>query len=126
MTRDIKDANPSLQAAWNEISAQWNKENPDDQVFLTCVHRTNEEQAELYAQGRTKPGKIVTHAEPGESKHNRKPSDAIDVAFKDKTGKINWSPELFKRFATKMKGKYPKVKWGGDFKSFKDLPHFEI
>lgn len=32
--------------------------------------RTVKEQAELYAQGRTKPGKIVTNARPGTSAHN--------------------------------------------------------
>ena len=32
--------------------------------------RTFAEQAEIFAQGRTKPGKIVTNARPGLSAHN--------------------------------------------------------
>jgi peptidoglycan L-alanyl-D-glutamate endopeptidase CwlK len=37
---------------------------------LSYTLRTWGEQAELYAQGRTKPGKIVTWAKPGYSWHN--------------------------------------------------------
>ena len=33
-------------------------------------HEASDEQAKVYAQGRTAPGKIVTHAKPGHSNHN--------------------------------------------------------
>lgn len=39
-------------------------------VLIYCTYRDNAEQDELYAQGRTKPGKIVTNARGGESFHN--------------------------------------------------------
>jgi hypothetical protein len=42
--------------------------------------RTLEEQANLYARGRTVPGDIVTWAAPGESRHNDDPSTAFDFA----------------------------------------------
>jgi hypothetical protein len=42
--------------------------------------RTLEEQANLYARGRTVPGDIVTWAAPGESRHNDEPSTAFDFA----------------------------------------------
>lgn len=38
--------------------------------LIYCGRRTMEEQAALYAIGRTSPGKIVTKARPGESYHN--------------------------------------------------------
>lgn len=38
--------------------------------LIYCGRRTMEEQAELYAKGRTKAGKIVTKAKPGQSYHN--------------------------------------------------------
>ena len=38
--------------------------------LIYCGRRTMEEQAELYAKGRTKGGKIVTKAKPGQSYHN--------------------------------------------------------
>lgn len=44
-----------------------------DEGLLPYVYegfRTNERQQELYEQGRTKPGKIVTWARPGQSFHN--------------------------------------------------------
>jgi len=39
-------------------------------LLIYCTMRSNEEQAELYAIGRTKPGKIITNARPGQSAHN--------------------------------------------------------
>lgn len=39
-------------------------------VLVYCTLRDDEEQAALYAQGRTTPGKIVTKAQPGQSAHN--------------------------------------------------------
>lgn len=55
-------------------------------VFVTCTYRANWEQVELFAIGRTKPGKIVTWANVGESKHNlwrdgKPASQAFDVAI---------------------------------------------
>lgn len=39
-------------------------------LLVTCTLRSNDEQAALYAQGRTAPGKRVTNAPPGKSAHN--------------------------------------------------------
>lgn len=41
-------------------------------ILIYCTLRTWEEQDGLYAQGRTKPGKIVTNARGGESFHNHR------------------------------------------------------
>ena len=38
--------------------------------LIYCGRRTMEEQAKLYAKGRTSGGKIVTKAKPGQSYHN--------------------------------------------------------
>lgn len=38
--------------------------------LIYCTLRSDAEQAELYAQGRSKPGAIVTAARAGESLHN--------------------------------------------------------
>lgn len=53
-------------------------------IVITEEARSIEKQNELYAQGRTKPGKIVTNAKGGESLHNY--GVAFDVAFATKTG----------------------------------------
>ncbi len=39
-------------------------------IIITHTLRTKEKQDELYAQGRTKPGRIVTNAKGGYSFHN--------------------------------------------------------
>lgn len=40
------------------------------EVLIYCTLRSNDEQAALYAQGRTKPGPVLTNAGPGRSMHN--------------------------------------------------------
>lgn len=91
--------------------------------------RTIEEQNELYAQGRTKKGSIVTNAKGGQSYHNF--GLAFDIVLlydKDGNGTFefaswdNKDPNWIKVTQYfKSKGWF----WGGDFKSFKDYPHFE-
>jgi peptidoglycan L-alanyl-D-glutamate endopeptidase CwlK len=125
-SRKIEDCTVALQIAWRDASSTYAFYYPDlPQPFITCTYRTPEEQLELYAQGRTKPGKIVTRLKKG-SKHNQLPSKAFDIAFKAKDGALDWSPDLFKKFAEIIRQQYPLINWGGSWKSFKDLPHFEI
>lgn len=97
--------------------------------------RTFAEQDALFAQGRSKPGKVVTNAKGGQSYHNY--GLAIDIVLildKDKNGtfetaswdvksdfdgdkKADWMEvvQIFKRYG---------FEWGGDWK-FLDLPHFQ-
>lgn len=92
--------------------------------------RTFNEQAELYAQGRTKPGKVVTNAKPGQSLHNYGLAFDIVLIIDGKTA--SW--DTIKDFDGDKEADWMEVvkicksygwKWGGDFKSFKDYPHFE-
>lgn len=87
---------------------------------ITIGYRTIDEQNELYAQGRTNPGNIVTKAKGGQSFHNF--GLAVDLAVVV-SGKIDWNYDmaLLKPIALKYG-----IKWGGDWKSIKDKPHFEI
>lgn len=98
--------------------------------------RSFKEQDELYAQGRTKLydskgnklGK-VTNAKGGQSIHNY--GLAIDIVLLV-DGKASW--DWVKDFDGDSKSDWMEVvsifkeagwTWGGDWKSFKDLPHFE-
>jgi len=85
---------------------------------ISDAYRTDAEQDALYAQGRTKPGKIVTNARGGESYHNY--GLAYDVVGLDGSG-INYNID-YPRIAEIAK-KYG-FTWGGDW-STPDKPHFE-
>lgn len=125
-SRRIEDCEEILQKAWRDGVHTFKFYYPTDpEPFLTCTYRSNAEQMELYAQGRTKPGKIVTQIRRN-GKHNSQPAKAFDIAFKHKNGALDWSPVLFQKFAHIVAIQYPEIQWGGDWKSFKDLPHFEI
>lgn len=93
--------------------------------WAICGERTWEEQAALYAQGRTKPGNIVTNAKPGSSSHNY--AIAVDFCFdKDKTREglqPDWSLEKYKILAEEAK------KLGldsGFYWKFTDAPHVQL
>lgn len=98
--------------------------------------RTIEEQNALYAQGRTKPGNIVTNAKGGSSYHNY--GLAIDFAIlidkdgngtydelswdikkdNDRDGIADWL-EVVKIFEAAG------WEWGGRWSSIKDYPHVQ-
>lgn len=122
--KDISYCVPILQLAWKWGSAEFVKRYPDrPKPILTCTYRSNEEQAKLYAKGRTEAGKIVTQIK-SDGKHNQSPAEAFDIAFKTSLGTLDWTGDNFKLFAAIVKEKYPQVKWGGNWR-MKDLPHYE-
>ena len=125
--RDISFCHPVLQDAWKKASAEYAKRYPNaSQPFLTTTYRSDEEQAKLYAKGRTAPGKIVTQIKSG-GKHNKMPAEAYDVGFRKADGKADWSGVNFRNMAVITKQVAPRVKWGGDWTGgFVDLPHYEI
>jgi peptidoglycan LD-endopeptidase CwlK len=86
---------------------------------ITSALRTFAAQQELYNQGRTTPGKIVTKAKPGSSFHNY--GLAVDLVRLDGT-KADWSYEMSNLLPYAKK--YG-IDWGGSWKKFKDYPHFE-
>jgi peptidoglycan L-alanyl-D-glutamate endopeptidase CwlK len=83
--------------------------------------RTFAEQDALYAQGRTAKGRIVTNARAGYSNHNF--GTAFDVGLFEGKKYLGESPK-YKELG--QAGKSLGLVWGGDFKSIKDEPHFEI
>ena len=98
-------------------------------IRLTQTLRTIQEQNDLYAIGRTKPGKIVTNAKGGQSYHNWGLS--CDFCLLHKDGSISWNmhEDLDKdgiadwMEVVKIFEKYG-WEWGGKWK-FKDTPHFQ-
>lgn len=95
---------------------------------ITHVYRSIQEQNDLYAQGRTKKGSIVTNAKGGQSIHNYGLAfDFVILRDLDNNGTFETADftvnEYWKRVANYFKSKG--FTWGGDFKSFKDAPHLE-
>jgi len=82
--------------------------------------RTFAEQDELFAQGRTKPGKIVTNAKGGFSNHNF--GVAWDIGIFKGTAFLAESPQYDEAGQI---GKSLGLEWGGDFSSIIDKPHFQ-
>jgi len=89
-------------------------------VKLTSGKRTYAEQDKLYAKGRTTAGGIVTNAKAGYSWHNF--SLAFDTVLIE-NGKANYNTKNWKKLGAL--GKTFGFEWGGDWKSFLDLPHFQ-
>lgn len=85
----IKQAHPSVRLELYAIIAAANARlQGRAQVRITEVKRSPDRQAELYAQGRTKPGKIVTNAPPGSSYHEY--GLAADFVLLIDGKEINW------------------------------------
>lgn len=98
--------------------------------------RSVDEQMELYKKGRkfvngkwVKVGATVTNLDgkTKKSNHNYSPSRAIDIA----PYPIDWNNiQRFKDLAEVVKAAMVTVgvhlQWGGDWKSFKDYPHYEV
>lgn len=84
-------------------------------------------QAALYAQGRTKPGKIVTKARPGSSWHNY--GLAIDLGlFKNGVYLDEKKPAEADKLYAEI-GKLASsmgIEWAGNWKSFQETPHFQV
>jgi peptidoglycan L-alanyl-D-glutamate endopeptidase CwlK len=106
-------------------------------VILICTLRDREAQAALFAQGRTTKGKIVTNAKPGESWHEY--GCAGDV-LPLRHGKPIWGTsgngidedpsdddkDDLEAWQTVGKlGKRAGLEWAGDWKTFRELAHFQ-
>lgn len=101
-------------------------------ICITQGFRSKAEQDALYAQGRTKPGAIVTNAPGGYSNHNF--GLAIDFALFTPDGtKVVWDQKVdYDRDGKADWGEVVAIAkslgfaWGGDWRGFPDAPHFEM
>lgn len=86
--------------------------------------RSYNEQNNLYRQGRFgNKGKIVTNAKAGYSYHNF--GLAWDVGlFRNATYHTN--EKDYQHLAASILATQPKLEWGGNWKSIKDYPHYQI
>jgi len=137
----LATAHEDLQTIFNEVIKWYD-------CTIVFGYRSPEVQKELYEQGRSKPGKIVTYKDGYEkkSKHNYEPSLAVDaVPYFKESPHIRWNDikslyffaGFVKGVATKLynEGKINnKIRLGADWDSdndvseetFIDIVHFEI
>ena len=119
-SRKLEDLIPQAKERVERFIALCHEQGID--LLVTSTFRDNESQGELYEQGRTKPGKVVTNAKPGESWHNYR--CAVDVVPLV-NGKPNWdgSDPIWQTIGEL--GEQAGLEWAGRWHSFKELAHFQ-
>ena len=122
MSRSLDDLSPDFRALVDPWLADCAAAGID--VLVTCSLRSNEDQAVLYAQGRTTPGNIVTNARPGQSAHNY--GLGIDVVPLIH-GKPDWSGSSPVWTEIANFGQARGLQWlGAPDSSFKEACHFQM
>jgi peptidoglycan L-alanyl-D-glutamate endopeptidase CwlK len=126
-SRDYKDLIPEMQILYLRFDEEMKKAGIP--YVVTCTWRSQEEQDQLYEQGRTTPGAIVTWTH--KSLHIQR--KAFDIAIV-KDGKAVWDlkvdvnkddiPDYAEAGAI---GERCGLEWGGSWISKqKDFPHFQM
>jgi peptidoglycan L-alanyl-D-glutamate endopeptidase CwlK len=92
-------------------------------LLITSTYRDHESQNALYAQGRTKPGDIVTNAKGGQSYHQfRVAFDVVPL----RNGKCVWDAKDPAWLKVGEIGESVGLEWGGRWTGrLRDRPHFQ-
>lgn len=113
--KNLKGVHPKLVEVVRKAAASLTG---DLGFIVTCGLRTKAEQAKLVAEGAS---------QTMNSKHLT--GHAVDLAA-TLSGAVRWDQPLYVRLSIAMKDAATKlgvqITWGGDWKSFKDGPHFEL
>jgi peptidoglycan LD-endopeptidase CwlK len=120
--KKLANVHPTLKAKAIELIKRAHAQGIN--VLITQGYRSIAEQNELYAQGRTKPGKIVTNAKGGYSYHNF--GLAFDIVIQNADGSLCWSVADKRWKTVGAIGKSLDLEWGGDWRKFPDYPHFQL
>lgn len=122
--RDIKQLHPRLQTIIATCRTLWT--NAGLNVGIGECLRTVEEQEALYAQGRTKPGEIVTYARGTDYSSQHQWGIAFDIYQNDTSNPYpNPSTSTFWTDVANI-AKANGLAWGGDWTSPVDRPHFYL
>lgn len=128
-SRNEADLHPALQEVWRE-GQRLAKAELNTDIFLTCTHRSNEEQGQLWLIGRDGPNDdrpTVTNARPGQSAHNVAPPEgahAFDFGVYNSAGRPTWEVSRFIAVAAIFR------RLGADcgafWEDFTDPPHVQM
>lgn len=99
-------------------------------LLIYCTYRSNAEQAAEYAKGRTAPGKIVTYAKPGQSKHNNIDANGLPASLAYDAvplvnGKPAWNDAALLQRMGEL-GEQAGLEWAGRWRRFKETVHFQV
>lgn len=119
---DMNKLHPKLRKLTNELVTACERKGIP--IKITQGFRSKAEQDALYAQGRTKPGKVVTNAKGSSYSSCHMWGIAIDFARNDGKAPYDDSDGFFTKVG--KVGKSLGLEWGGDWKSIKDKPHFQL
>ena len=116
-SRDINDLRPYVKYLAQKLLDEAHKQGL--KVLITSTLRDAEYQAYLYAQGRTRPGQIVT-------KLKKPAAHGYGLAFDICQNIVGheWDDQFFN--AMGKIGVSVGLEWGGNWKSFCDKPHFQF
>lgn len=119
-SRSLDDLRPDARELCEKFKRQCAAEGID--ILVTSTLRDNDCQAQLFAQGRTTPGRRVTNAKPGESFHNY----GVAFDFVPMTmGKPNWDDlKLLNRCGQIAEA--CGLEWAGRWQSFRELLHCQL
>lgn len=118
---DLKNLHPVLREKAEQFIALCKSKGIN--VGITQGYRTKEYQNQLYAQGRTTAGKIVTNCKGGYSPHNY--GLAFDFVILT-NGRPDWDSRNKNWGLAGELGKSLGLTWGGEWTKFVDLPHLEF
>lgn len=119
--RNLNDLHPIVRDKAEQALAECKAKGID--VLVTCTLRTGEEQNQLFAQGRTEPGRVITNARAGQSMHQYGCALDIYPVIGGKPDFTGTRPEwhviagIFKSLG---------FEWGFDWPRFKEMPHFQF
>lgn len=122
MSRDITLCHPRLQKLAGQLTKLCAGQGLP--IGIGECFRSAAEQDALYAQGRTKPGAVVTNAKGSSYSSMHQWGIAFDFYRADKKGAYNEEGGFFQRVGAI--GKSIGLEWGGDWRSIVDKPHFQL
>jgi len=120
MARDLNLLHPSIKQKAEELIAACAKKGL--KIGIAETWRSQTEQDTLYAQGRTKPGSIVTNAKYPQSQHCW--GTAFDFYRNDGKGAYVDTDGFFTKVG--KIGQEIGLEWGGAWTSLVDKPHFQL
>lgn len=120
--RNVKQLHPRLQKKIQELIKKC--EHNGLKIGISECLRSVSEQNALYAKGRSAPGKIVTNVKGSDYGSMHQWGVAFDFYRNDGKGAYDNSGNFFQKVG--KIGVELGLEWGGNWKSIKDMPHFQL